>query len=73
MPHRARRRLGPDGVARLLDVAEVAARLGVTEKWVRNKVATRDITFVKAGGLLRFRPEDIEAYIEMRRVEAVQR
>jgi excisionase family DNA binding protein len=65
--------VGPDGDARLLSVAEVAARLGVAEKWVRNKIASRDLVFVKVGGHVRFRPEDIEAYIAQQRVEAVQR
>lgn len=46
----------------LLNVAEVARRLGVTEKAVRNRVQRRSIPFRRVGTRLRFDPVEIEAW-----------
>ena len=51
---------------RLLGPSEVAKWLGVSSGWVRDH-ATRKaprIRAVKVGKLLRFRPEDVEAFIQ---------
>jgi excisionase family DNA binding protein len=52
---------------RLLSVREVAEMLNVREWWVYIKTETRDLPFVKLGRYLRFRPSDIEAYLEAQR------
>jgi excisionase family DNA binding protein len=54
----------------LLDVPAAAARLGVTQRWVRRAVAERRISFVKVGRNVRFEPEAITRYIERQRQAA---
>jgi excisionase family DNA binding protein len=51
----------------LLDIPAAAARLGVTQRWVRRAVAERRISFVKVGRNVRFEPEAISRYIERQR------
>jgi excisionase family DNA binding protein len=52
--------------ARLLSPGEVANWLGVSSGWVRDHATRKDprIRVVRVGKLLRFRPEDVEAFIE---------
>lgn len=52
----------------LWDVPRAAERLGVTERWVRRAIAERRIPFVKVGHFVRFRPEDLDDYVNRRRV-----
>jgi len=52
----------------LLDVAEVAARLGATVRFVRRLVAERRIPYVKVGKFVRFDPAEVEAWIDDHRV-----
>ena len=53
----------------LLDVAGLAARLGVSDRHVRRLVAERRIPFIKWGHLLRFDPGDVDRWIDDQRVE----
>jgi excisionase family DNA binding protein len=55
------------GEAELVDIEGVARRLGVTVRHVRRLVAERRVPFVKWGHLLRFDPEEIEAWIDEHR------
>lgn len=55
----------------LMDIVEVAERLGITVRYVRRLVAERRIPFVKFGHLLRFDPGDIDAWVESAKVEAL--
>jgi excisionase family DNA binding protein len=48
----------------LVDIAAVARRLGVTERHMRRLVSERRIPFIKWGHLLRFDPDEIEAWID---------
>jgi excisionase family DNA binding protein len=52
-------------VVRLLTPQEVASRLGVSERWVRDHATRRfpRIPAVKPGPLLRFRSSDIENFL----------
>jgi len=52
----------------LLDVATAAARLGVTVRFVRRLVAERRIPYVKVGKFIRFDPDEVEEWIDARRV-----
>lgn len=54
---------------RMLDVVGLAARLGVTERFVRRLVHERRIRFYKVGALLRFDVADVEQWLAMHRVE----
>ena len=54
----------------LLDLAGLAARLGVGERYVRRLVDERRIPYRKIGRLLRFDPDEVEAWLEACRVEA---
>lgn len=58
---------------RLLDYAAAATYLCTTERHVRKLWETRQIAAIKVGGLIRFDPCDLDAYIGSRRVEAVRR
>jgi excisionase family DNA binding protein len=55
----------------LLDVNQVASRLGVTTRFVRRLVDERRIPFCKIGKFVRFDPVDIDAWIAARRVDSV--
>lgn len=48
----------------LLTVAEVAKRLNVTERFVRRLVAERRIAIQRVGRHVRFREEDVDAFLE---------
>jgi excisionase family DNA binding protein len=50
----------------LLTAKDVAERLGVSERWVRDHATRRfpRIPVIKLGPLLRFRLEDIEGFLE---------
>lgn len=51
---------------RLLNAREVAARLGVSERWVRDHTTRRSprIRAVKLGTLIRYRRIDVEMFME---------
>ncbi len=53
-----------------MDIEAVAARLGVTVRNVRRLVADRQIPYLKWRHLLRFDPEEIEAWLDKARVSA---
>jgi excisionase family DNA binding protein len=55
--------------AQLLDVAGLAARLGVTVRFVRRLVEERRVPYVKVGRLVRFDPAEVEGWIVANRVE----
>jgi excisionase family DNA binding protein len=61
-----------DVETRLLTPQEVASRLGVSERWVRDHATRRSprIPAVKLGPLLRFRLSDIEDFLIANRVSA---
>lgn len=55
----------------LLDIPAVAARLGVSERFVRRLVSERRIAYLKIGHFVRFEAEQVEQWIEASRVLAV--
>ncbi len=55
--------------AKLMTIEEVAERLGVSVRHVRRLVHERRIPFIKWGHLLRFDPDDIDAWIEESRYD----
>lgn len=50
--------------ARLMSVADLAKYLGVTPAWVYNNHRALNIPARKIGGHLRFRPSDVDRWIE---------
>jgi excisionase family DNA binding protein len=52
----------------LLDIAGVAERLAVTERFVRRLVFERRIPFLKIGHFVRFDPGELERWIATTRV-----
>jgi excisionase family DNA binding protein len=54
---------------RLWNAQEAADLLGVSERWIRDHATRRSprIPVIKLGSLLRFRPADIEVFIEQQR------
>lgn len=55
----------------MLDVAEAASYLGVSGAFVRRLVLERRIRYFKLGKFVRFRPVDLDAFIEAGRHEPV--
>ena len=53
----------------LIDVKRVSELLGCTPRMVRKLASEHTIPVVKVGSLTRFRPGDIDAYIESRTVK----
>jgi excisionase family DNA binding protein len=53
----------------LLDKDELAARLGVSERFVRRLVEERRIPYLKIGRFVRFDPVDIDRWLTPQRVE----
>jgi len=58
--------------ASLLEDTAVAEYLACTPRFVRKLWETRQLAGVKVGRLVRFRKEDLDAFIEAHRVEAVR-
>ena len=56
----------------LLDIAGLADRLGVGERFVRRLVSERRIPFLKIGRHVRFEVDEVEAWIQESRVEPSQ-
>lgn len=56
--------------AALLTVGEVAARLGVTVRHVRQLVFERRIPYLKWGRLVRFDPHELELWLDGARHDA---
>jgi excisionase family DNA binding protein len=56
----------------LLDAKEVAALLGVSPKWVYAHAAKGRIPCVHVGGLRRFEPAAIRAWLESNRAGSAQ-
>ena len=52
----------------LLDIPAVADRLGTSERHIRELIYRRDIPYTKVGRLVRFYPEDVEAWLQAHRV-----
>ena len=61
------KRAGSSTRTELVDIEWVAKRLGVTVRHVRRLVAERRIPIVKWGHLVRFDPQEIEAWIDDQR------
>jgi len=53
---------------RLIDLPMAADRLGVTVRYVRRLVAERRIPYIKLGHLLRFDPDEVDAWLDRARV-----
>ena len=64
-------RIGPSRPP-LMDIEAVAQRLSVGVRHVRRLVTEKRIPYRKWGHLLRFEPDEIEAWIEASRVPATR-
>ncbi len=58
--------------AMLLDIEQLANRLGVSVRYVRRLVAERRIEYIKVGHLVRFEPQQVERWIDHSRVSALR-
>jgi excisionase family DNA binding protein len=56
----------------LLNYAEAASYLGISERTVRTFVSERRIAFCRVGRQVRFAPEHLEAYVSERTVAVVR-
>jgi excisionase family DNA binding protein len=54
--------------APLIDIAGLAERLGVSQRFVRRLIAERRVPFFKVGKFIRFDSTDIDRWIENNRV-----
>lgn len=48
----------------LLNVRQAARYLNMTERWVKRSVSEKRFPYMKLGGLLMFRKEDLDAYLD---------
>jgi excisionase family DNA binding protein len=55
----------------LLDVDQAAEHLTVTPRFVRTLVAERRVPFLKVGKFVRFDVDDLDAWLDRCKVEAV--
>jgi excisionase family DNA binding protein len=55
----------------LLDYPQAASYLGITERHLRHLWQTRQIGARKIGKMVRFAPEDLRAFADAQKVEAV--
>jgi excisionase family DNA binding protein len=55
----------------LLTVKEVAEMLLLSESKVRDLQSTRQLTFIKVGGAIRFERHDILEYLKRRKIVAM--
>lgn len=51
-------------------VTDAAEYLGTTERHVRELIYRRDIPYYKVGRLVRFRPTDLDNWMDRNRVES---
>ena len=54
----------------LLDKPAAAERLGTTKRHIEDLVTRREIPFVRVGRLIRFKPADLDAWVQANRTEA---
>jgi excisionase family DNA binding protein len=54
----------------LLSITDAAARLGVTERYIRRLVYERRVPFYKVGRLVRFREAELDRWLNAGRVES---
>lgn len=64
MPANPSNRSPEHHLPKLLDIAAVADHLGVNHRHIRRLVAERRIPYIKWGHLLRFDPDEVEAWLE---------
>lgn len=58
---------------KLLRVTEAAEMLRLTKRTIYHLVKTRKLPFYKIGSCVRFKREDVEEYLESKRVKAIGR
>ena len=66
--------MGPDDgetPERFLDVTAAAVHLDVNEAFIRRIVLEKRVRYYKVGKFLRFRPSDLDAFIEAGRTDPV--
>lgn len=56
----------------LLGVPEAAVYLTISERSLRRMIAGRKIAYTKIGNLVRFEPEDLDAFVASGRVEPLE-
>ncbi len=56
----------------LLDIIDLASRLGVTERFIRRLIHERRIPYYKVGHLVRFDAADIDRWLALNRIEPPQ-
>jgi excisionase family DNA binding protein len=54
---------------KLLDIIQLAEMLNIKKKTIYEWVRQRKIPYIKLGGLIRFDPEEIEKWVESKKVE----
>jgi excisionase family DNA binding protein len=69
MPPTSTRPAGAERV-RLLDADEAAWYLNTSTRWVRSAWSARKLPAVKVGRCVRFRVEDLDAFVAAQRVPA---
>jgi len=56
----------------LHDIAYIAKKLNVKPSWIRLQILNRKIPFLKIGKHIRFRPEEIDQWLNEKKVQPNQ-
>jgi excisionase family DNA binding protein len=56
----------------LITKREAAARLNVSVRFLENQVRQKSLSVVRLGRVVRFRPRDLEAFVEANRLRAIE-
>ncbi len=56
---------------RLLSVEDLCTYLHAEQDWIYKRTARKEIPYIKAGGLLRFRKKDIDSWLDTCKTPAV--
>lgn len=57
-----------NGVARLMDTNQAAEYLAISKRSLQEKMAKREIAYVKIGKSVRFHPDDLKVFIDRHRI-----
>jgi excisionase family DNA binding protein len=52
-----------------MDSRQAAEYLGITERWLRRARAERRVPFVKMGKFVRYRPDDLDEWLDRQKID----
>jgi len=65
------RNLSKENFRKIMNVTEVAVYLKVSEKWIYKRTYLKEIPYYKIDGQLRFKKQDIDAWLESHKIAPI--